>query len=68
MEKLAILGGDKIAKDDKMKFCWPRITNATEKAVIKQLYETISIYDNSGIHCFLILAHLQYFLCLRPLA
>ena len=49
MEKLAIFGGEKIAKDAEMKFNWPRITNDTEKVVIKQLYETISIYDNSGI-------------------
>lgn len=49
MEKLAIFGGEKIAKDDEMKFNWPRITNDTEKVVIEQLYKTISIYDNSGI-------------------
>lgn len=49
MEKLAIFGGEKIAKDDEMRFNWPRITNDTEKVVIEQLYKTISIYDNSGI-------------------
>lgn len=49
MEKLAIFGGKKIAKDDEMRFNWPRITNDTEKVIIKQLHEAISIYDNSGI-------------------
>ena len=49
MEKLAFFGGEKIVKDDEMKFNWPRITDNTEKAVIKQLHETVSIYDNSGI-------------------
>lgn len=49
MKELAIFGGEKIAKDNKMKFNWPRITNDIEKAVIKQLHETISIYDDSGI-------------------
>jgi perosamine synthetase len=29
-------------------FSWPIITNETEKAVIDQLHESISIYDNSG--------------------
>lgn len=49
MERLAIFGGKKISKDEEMKFNWPRITDDTEKAVIKQLYKNISIYDNSGI-------------------
>lgn len=49
MEKLAIFGGEKIAKDDEMKFNWPRITHNTEKVVMEQLHKTISIYDNSGI-------------------
>ncbi len=49
MEKLAIFGGDKIADGSEMRFNWPRITDDTEKAVIKQLHEIISIYDNSGI-------------------
>lgn len=84
MEKLAIFGGEKIAKDAEMKFNWPRITNDTEKVVIKQLYETISIYDNSGIfgefeknlqittrknmRFSLIPAHLLYSPCLKLLA
>lgn len=49
MERLVIFGGEKISKDEEMRFNWPRITNDTEKAVIKQLYKNISIYDNSGI-------------------
>lgn len=49
MKKLAIFGGEKIAKDSEMKFNWPRITNDVEKAVVKQLHKTISIYDDSGI-------------------
>lgn len=49
MKKLAIFGGEKIAKDSEMKFNWPRITDDVEKAVVKQLHKTISIYDDSGI-------------------
>lgn len=30
-------------------FTWPKITSETEEAVRKQLHESISIYDNSGI-------------------
>jgi len=48
--KLAINGGEKIFKDDKEgKYIHPRITKEIEEAVIEQLYDTISIYDNSNI-------------------
>lgn len=49
-KKLAINGGEKIFIDDKEgKYVHPRITKEIEKAVIEQLYDTISIYDNSNI-------------------
>lgn len=49
-KKLAINGGEKIFKDDKEgKYIHPRITKEIENAVIEQLYDTISIYDNSNI-------------------
>ena len=48
--KLAINGGKKIFKDDKEgKYVHPKITKEIEEAVIEQLHETISIYDNSNI-------------------
>lgn len=48
-EKLAILGGPKTAKIKPPHFLWPPINKKIEKAVIKQLYDSISIYDRSGI-------------------
>ena len=49
-KKLAINGGEKIFKDGKEgKYIHPRITKEIENAVIEQLYDTISIYDNSNI-------------------
>lgn len=48
--KLAINGGEKIFKDDNEgKYIHPRITKEIETAVIEQLHDTISIYDNSNI-------------------
>lgn len=48
--KLAINGGEKIFKDDKEgKYIHPKITKEIEDAVIEQLHDTISIYDNSNI-------------------
>lgn len=48
--KLAINGGDMVFKDNQEgKYIHPRITKEIEKAVIEQLYDTISIYDNSNI-------------------
>ena len=48
-EKLAILGGPKTIKVKSPHFRWPPIDKEIEKAVIKQLYKSISIYDRSGI-------------------
>ena len=49
-KKLAINGGEPIFIDNKEgKYIHPRITKEIENAVIKQLYDTISIYDNSNI-------------------
>lgn len=48
--KLAINGGKQIFKDKlEGKYIHPKITKEIEKAVIEQLYDTISIYDNSNI-------------------
>lgn len=48
--KLAINGGKPIISDtSKKQYIWPLISKKTEKAVIKQLYTSISIYNKSGI-------------------
>ena len=47
--KLAILGGPKIIKKKPPHFIWPPISKQIEHSVIKQLHETISIYNKSGI-------------------
>ena len=47
--KLAFLGGPKTVIKPAPHFPWPVITHAVEKAVKKQLHESISIYDRSGI-------------------
>ncbi len=48
--KLAINGGERIFKDDKEgRYVHPKITKEIEEAVIEQLHDTISIYDNSNI-------------------
>lgn len=49
MSQLAILGGPKTIETKEPHFVWPRITEAVEQAVIRQLHTTISIYDRSGI-------------------
>jgi len=47
--QLAIQGGLKTIEDDYPHFVWPVIDKKIEKAVVSQLYKTISIYDRSGI-------------------
>ncbi|MBA3046926.1 DegT/DnrJ/EryC1/StrS family aminotransferase [Patescibacteria group bacterium] len=47
--RLAILGGEKIIKQKPPHFVWPIIDKKIEKAVIGQLYQSISIYNRSGI-------------------
>lgn len=49
MTKLAINGGTKVVDVNRKHFVWPPITENTKKAVIKQLEDSISIYDRSGI-------------------
>ncbi len=49
MSYLAVNGGTPVVDIEKAKFEWPRITDESEKAVVKQLHTSISIYDNSGI-------------------
>lgn len=47
--KLAILGGPRMINKKSPHFTWPPINKKIEKAVIKQLHKSISIYDRSGI-------------------
>lgn len=47
--KLAILGGVKTLNKKPPHFSWPPITKAVEISVIRQLHQSISIYDRSGI-------------------
>src|SRR3989338_5655620 len=48
-KKLAINGGDKTIAINKPHYVWPEITKETEEVVLKQLNESISIYNKSGI-------------------
>lgn len=48
-ETLAINGGIPIMDQQEGKFIHPKITKNIENAVVEQLYDTISIYDNSNI-------------------
>ena len=48
-DKLAIYGGKPILENGAGKFNHPVITKKIEEAVIEQLHDTISIYDNSNI-------------------
>ena len=47
--KLAINGGEKAVNIDRQHYVWPPITERTREAVLRQLEESISIYDRSGI-------------------
>ncbi len=47
--KLAVNGGEKTVKIDRPHYVWPPITERTREAVLRQLDESISIYDKSGI-------------------
>lgn len=47
--KLAINGGNKTVDIGRPHYKWPVITDETRNAVLKQLDESISIYDKSGI-------------------
>ena len=47
--KLAINGGEKAVNIDRPHYVWPPITERIRKAVLRQLEESISIYDRSGI-------------------
>ena len=49
INKLAIKGGKKIIHKKNAKYVWPKITKKIERKVIKQLHETISIYNREGI-------------------
>lgn len=46
---LALHGGTPVIDPSAARFNWPRITHETEEVVLKQLRESLSIYDDSGI-------------------
>ncbi|NMC51285.1 DegT/DnrJ/EryC1/StrS family aminotransferase [Candidatus Kuenenbacteria bacterium] len=48
-EKLAILGGAKTINKKAPHYSWPIITKTIKDSVVKQLSESISIYNKSGI-------------------
>ncbi|PLX27659.1 cell wall biogenesis protein [Candidatus Parcubacteria bacterium] len=47
--KLALFGGQKTILPEKARFNWPVITDEVEAVVMKQLHESVSIYNRSGI-------------------
>lgn len=47
--ELALFGGRKVTEDTGPHFVWPRITEATKAAVMKQMDASVSIYDRSGV-------------------
>jgi len=49
MGNLAITGGPKTIVTDSKHYVWPEISDKTKAAVLRQLDESISIYDRSGI-------------------
>lgn len=61
IERLAILGGPKTIIRKSPHFIWPPITKNIERAVIKQLYNSISIYDRSGVIKNFEIAFANYF-------
>src|SRR5579885_993671 len=46
---LALLGGTPVITTKEGHYTWPRITPELEASVLKQLHESLSIYDRSGI-------------------
>jgi dTDP-4-amino-4,6-dideoxygalactose transaminase len=48
-DKLAINGGKKTINISRPHYVWPEITTKTRSAVLKQLNESISIYNRGGI-------------------
>lgn len=49
MSNLAILGGPKTIDKMPPHFVWPIITNKVKEAVLKQMDQSVSIYNKSGI-------------------
>lgn len=48
-DKLALFGGPMTILPDKARFIWPVITEEVEAVVVKQLHESVSIYNRSGV-------------------
>lgn len=49
LQQLAINGGEPCGSAKDLIFSWPRITEEAEKSITNQLYESISIYNKSGV-------------------
>jgi perosamine synthetase len=47
--KLAIVGGKPVIEADGLHYQWPVITESTRAAVMRQMDESISIYNRSGV-------------------
>jgi|CXWL01.1.fsa_nt_gi dTDP-4-amino-4,6-dideoxygalactose transaminase len=47
--KLAIYGGEKVIDHNRPHYIWPALSEETTVEVLKQLKESISLYDRSGI-------------------
>ncbi len=48
-DKLALFSGPMTISSEKARFNWPAITEEVETVVMKQLHESISIYNRSGV-------------------
>lgn len=46
---LALLGGPKTVTQDGPHFRWPPVTDSTTAAVTRQLLDSVSVYDRSGV-------------------
>lgn len=49
LDNLAVHGGKAMVTQPSPHFTWPLITEATRAAVLRQLDESVSIYDRSGV-------------------
>lgn len=49
MNKLAMHGGQAVFQNDEGKFKWPKYDQFDEISIVKQLHDSVSIYDRSGV-------------------
>lgn len=64
MNTLAIHGGSPVLQNKEGLFVWPRYNKADELDLIKQLHETVSIYNKSGVFEEFENCYAQYALCI----